>query len=392
MDDVTVTSRVPLTQAAVRDGIIELAIGQPEPSLLPTQDLAAASASALQKYGTDALGYGAEYGPWPLLDWLSGHLGAVDTRAPGAGELLITAGISMALDLIVTAFTRPGDVVLVEVPTYHLALGILRAHGAELVGVDTDADGLRIDAVEAAIATARAEGKRVSLLYTIPTFGNPTGRTLPVERRAALARIAAAHDLVIAEDDVYRELWFAATPPPSIGALDPTAPVLRMGSFSKSLAPGLRLGWISGPSALVGRVVEGGVLASGGGLNPMIALAVAEYAAAGKYEPNVARLRDVFRSRSAALVGAIREALPEATFAKPEGGYFVWLRLPGGISAASLLPAADAAGLTYQPGSRFDASATLDPSWLRLSFARYAEGDLIEGARRLGRVVRDAPS
>ncbi|HET9084210.1 MAG TPA: PLP-dependent aminotransferase family protein, partial [Candidatus Limnocylindrales bacterium] len=345
----SVTSRAPLTQASVRDGVIELAIGQPEPSLLPTLDLAASTASALHKYDADALGYGAEYGPWPLLDWLSAHLGAIDARSPGSGELLITAGISTALELIATAFTRHGDVVLVEVPTYHLALGILRDHGAELVGVETDADGLRVDAVEAAVATARAVGKRVSLLYTIPTFGNPTGRTLPIERRAALARVAAANDLVIAEDDVYRELWFSAPPPPSIGAVDPVAPVLRMGSFSKSLAPGLRLGWISGPSALVGRVVEGGVLASGGGLNPMIALAVAEYAAAGKYEPNVARLRDVFRSRSAALVGAIREALPGATLADPEGGYFVWLRLPDGLSAESLLPAADAAGLTYQP-------------------------------------------
>src|SRR6187397_22418 len=325
MDGVTVTSRTPLTQASVREGVIELAIGQPEPSLLPTLDLAAASASALQKYGTDALGYGAEYGPWPLLEWLSAHLGAIDARAPATGELLITAGISTALDLIATTVTRHGDVVLVEVPTYHLALGILRDHGVELVGVETDADGLRVDAVEAAVDTARAAGKRVSLLYTIPTFGNPTGRTLPVERRAALARVATANDCVIVEDDVYRELWFSAPPPSSIGVVDPAAPVLRMGSFSKSLAPGLRLGWISGPSALVGRIVDGGVLASGGGLNPMIALAVAEYAEAGKYTSNVARLRDVFRSRSAALVGAIREALPDATLAEPEGGYFVWL-------------------------------------------------------------------
>jgi 2-aminoadipate transaminase len=390
MGDVTVTPRTPLTQASVRDDVIELAIGQPEPSLLPARDLAAASASALDKYDADALGYGAEYGPWPLLDWLSDHLGAIDAREPAAGELLITAGISTALDLIATAFTRHGDVVLVEVPTYHLALGILRDHGAELVGVETDADGLRVDAVEAAIATARAAGKRVSLLYTIPTFGNPTGRTLPVERRAALARLAAANDLVIAEDDVYRELWFSALPPPSIGAVDPSAPVLRMGSFSKSLAPGLRLGWISGPSALVARIVEGGVLASGGGLNPMIALAVAEYADAGKYERNVARLRDVFRSRSTALVDAIREAVPDAELAEPEGGYFVWTRLPGGLSAESLLPAAEAAGLTYQPASRFDASGTFDPSWLRLSFARFDEAHLIEGARRLGRVVEEA--
>ena len=391
MGDMAVSSHAPLSQASVRDGVIELAIGQPEPALLPTSDLAAAAATALQKYGADALGYGAEYGPWPLLDWLSAHLGAVDERAPVAGELLITAGISTALDLIATTFTRHGDVVLVEVPTYHLALGILGDHGVDLVGIETDADGLRVDAVEAAIATAKAAGKRVSLLYTIPTFGNPTGRTLPVERRAALARVGAANDLVIVEDDVYRELWFSAPPPPSIGVVDPAAPVLRMGSFSKSLAPGLRLGWITGPSRLVGRVVEGGVLTSGGGLNPMIALAVAEYAAAGKYEPNVSRLRDIFRSRSAALVGALHEGLPDATFLEPEGGYFVWLRLPRGLSSESLLPTADAAGLTYQPASRFDASGTIDASWLRLSFARYGEVDLIEGARRLAAVVREAP-
>ena len=122
----------------------------------------------------------------------------------------------------------------------------------------------------------------------------------------------------------------------------------------------------------------------------MIALAVAEYANAGRYERNVARLRDIFRSRSAALVGALRDALPDATFVEPEGGYFVWLRLPRGLSSESLLPTADASGLTYQPASRFDASGTIDPSWLRLSFARYGEADLIEGARRLAKVVREA--
>ena len=387
---VTASPPIPITQATVRPGFIEFSIGQPDPALLPADALAEAAASALRRYGADALGYGAEAGPPPLVEWIREHLGRIDARAPADGELMATAGNSHALDLVATVFARPGDVALVEVPTYHLALGILRDHGLDLVGVDTDADGLIPEAVEQAAQRVAANGGRVSLLYTIPTFGNPTGRTMPVERRAALIDIARRHGVLIVEDDVYRELWFTGEPPPSIGSLAGDGPVVRLGSFSKTLAPGLRLGWLTGARQLVRRVLDAGVLDSGGGLNPMVGLTVAEFAAAGRYEPNVAFLRATYAARRDALVDALREAIPEAEFAVPDGGYFVWLRLPGGLDARALAPAGEAAGVTFVPASRFDASATLDPAWLRLAYTRFAEADLADGAQRLGAVVRHA--
>ena len=378
---------VPLSQATVRAGIVEFAIGQPDPTLLPADALGEATNRALQRFGGDAVGYGAEAGPGPLLDWLREHLGRIDARAPEPAGLMTTAGNSHGLDLVANVFARAGDVALVEVPTYHLALGILRDRGLELVGVATDEVGLRPDAVRDAIARVEAAGRRVSLLYTIPTFGNPTGRTMPVERRREIAAVAAEHRFVVAEDDVYRELSFGDPAPPSIGALDQDGWVLRMGSFSKSLAPGLRLGWLSGHAARIRTLLDSGLLVSGGGLNPITALAVAEFAASGAYEPNVEHLRRTYRSRRDALVAALRDALPDATFEVPAGGYFVWLRLPGRLDSGELYPGAEGAGLTYVPGRAFDASGTLDPSWLRLSFARYGAEELALGARRLGDLV-----
>ena len=294
---------------------------------------------------------------------------------------MVTAGNSNGLDLVASVFAHAGDVALVELPTYHFALGILRDHGLEIVGVPTDEDGLIPDELAATVDRLTAAGKRVALLYTIPTFGNPTGRTMPVERRQRVAEQARRHGFVIAEDDVYRELWFATEPPPSIWAVGGQAPVFRLGSFSKTLAPALRLGWLTGPASLVERLVGAGLLDSGGGLNPIVGLAVAEFAATGAYEPNVAALRATYRERRDALTTALRDAAPGARFVTPEGGYLVWLGLPPGMDADALLPAADAAGVTFVPGARFDASGAMDRSWVRLSYARYgATGPRARGA------------
>jgi 2-aminoadipate transaminase len=377
----------PLSQAPVRDGVVELSIGQPDPALLPSVALADAATSALRRYGSEALDYGAPAGPGPLVEWLRAHLERIDQRAPDDSELMVTAGNSHALDLAATMFTRGGDVALVEVPTYHLAIGILHDHDLEIVGVETDDDGLRLDALADTVDRLHNADRRVTLLYTVPTFGNPTGRTMPVERRREIAAFARRHSFVVVEDDVYRELAFEGVPPPSIGALDPGAPVIRLGSFSKTLAPGLRLGWLTGPASLVRSVINGGQLMSGGGLNPLIGLTVAEFAAAGAYERNVEHLRRIYRARRDVLVAALRAAIPDARFAIPTGGYFVWLRLPGGIDARKLLSAADASGVTYIPGALFDVSGSLDRSWLRLAFTRYAEDELALGARRLGGLV-----
>ncbi len=378
----------PIAQMEPRPGILELGFGQPDPALLPAEGLRRAADAALARWGASALAYGAEAGPGPLLEWLEGHLAQVDGRAPAPGELLITAGISQALDQICTLCARPGDVVLAESPCYHLALRILRDHPVELLPAAADEQGLDVAALAEQLAALRRTGRTPRLLYCIPTFNNPTGASLPAERRAALVELAARERLLIVEDDVYRELAYDGAAPPSLWSIAAPGTVARLGSFAKSLAPGLRLGWLSADAALVQRFVAGGVIDSGGGLNHFTGLVVAQYALSGEYAAQVARFRTEYRARRDALLAALAEHMPPGcTWGAPAGGYFVWLRLPAGHDAAALLPRAEAAGVAYLPGARFHTDARGTHA-LRLAFSLYGPAELREGARRLGAAVR----
>ncbi len=376
-----------LVQFAAEAGVIDLAWGHPGPDLLPVDALRASIDGALRRYGADALNYGASVGPGPLLEWLVGHVAAIDARAPDEADLLVTAGASQGLDLVCTVLTKPGDVCLVPSPTYHLALGILRDHLLEVEPVATDEAGVLPDAVADALARLRREGRRARLMYVVPTFGNPTGTTLPVERRRALVELATEAGLLLVEDDVYRELAYGSPPPPSLWSLAPPGTVVRLGSFSKTLAPGLRLGWLTADGPTVERLADAGLLASGGGINHLVAVAVAEHARAGAYAANVERLRPALADRRDALVTGLREHLPGASFAVPEGGYFVWLRLPGGLDARALLPIAEREGTSYLPGAVFAVDGEGDRSAVRLAFSCYAPDELVEAARRLGAAV-----
>jgi DNA-binding transcriptional MocR family regulator len=388
---------LPTVQLALRPGIIDLSWGHPDPALLPVDAMRRATAAALAGYGADALAYGAERGPAALLEWLLGRIAATDGRAPAVEEVAVTGGASHALDQICTLWTRPGDVALVESPVYHLAVRILREHPLELMPVPRDHGGLRPDALAAAIRAARRAGRRPRLLYTVPTFHNPTGGSLAPERRRALVELCTAEEVLIIEDDVYRDLAYDGPPPPSLWSLDTGGAVARLGSFSKALAPGLRLGWLSGPAPLVARMVTGGLLDSGGGINHFTAIVVATLCAAGDFDAQVARLRAAYRARRDALAAALRAHLPPGcTMETPAGGFFVWVQLPGGIDAAALLPAAEAAGVSFLPGARFavnqaGSGPTDATAALRLAFTLYGETDLREAARRLGHVVADAP-
>ena len=379
-----------LTQFFAAPGVIDLAWGHPDPELLPADLVAEASAAALRRYGPDVLGYGAWAGPPPLLEWLTTHLGHIDGRAPTAGELMITAGISQGLEMTITLLTSPGDAVLVPMPTYHLALRILAEHPVRVVPVASDDDGPLPAAVTEATGRLRAEGARPSLLYTVPTSGNPTGITVPLRRRLDLLAATEAARITIVEDDVYRELAYDAPAPASLWALGEPGSVVRLGSFSKTLAPGLRLGWLTSDAATTKRFVDGGLIDSGGGVAHFSAMVVSELAASGAYVANLDRLRDDLATRRDAIIEALREYAPTLTFRVPSGGYFLWLRLPDGGSARDLLPIAEAHGVSYLPGDVFTAGSELGRDRLRLCFTRYAIPDLREAARRLGAAVREA--
>jgi DNA-binding transcriptional MocR family regulator len=225
------------------------------------------------------------------------------------------------------------------------------------------------------------------LLYTIPTFHNPTGVCLSLARRRALVELAEAERLLIVEDDVYRELAYDAPAPPSLWSLAPPGVVLRMGSFSKSLAPGVRLGWLTGGSEAITRMAGGGLLDSGGGINHFTALVVAELCASGDYDAQVETLRAAYRARRDALMAAFAKYLPPGCrWQRPGGGFFAWVELPAGTESNDLLCPAEAAGVAFLPGGKFYLSDG-GANTLRIAFSLYSPEELVEGVRRLSRVI-----
>lgn len=379
---------LPILQIELRPGIIELGWGHPPLDLLPVAQIQRAAAATLARYGAEALTYGHPAGPGALIEWLCERTGRNEGRTPAPDEVLITGGNSQAFDQILTLCTQPGDTVLVESPTYHLAVRILREHPVNLVGIPMDQDGLIVDALSEALADLRRQGIRPRLLYTIPTYHNPTGVSLSLERRRALVKVAAEAGLLLVEDDVYRELSYDGPAPPSLWSLAPPGVVVRMGSFSKSLAPGLRLGWLTGGRKLVQRFADGGLLDSGGGINHFTALVVAELCASGDYDEQVVRVRTVYGSRRDALLAALRTHLsPGCSWYSPGGGFFVWLTVPEGVRCVDLLPAAEQAGVSFLPGERFFLNGDGEQQ-LRLSFSLYPPEELVEAVKLLGAVLQ----
>ena len=378
---------LPRTQNELRHGVVELAFGEPDPTLLPVDLVEPAAAEVLRELGPGAIAYGRRSGPPALRRAIATRIAAREGREVSETDVYVTGGNSQALDLILTVFTVPGDLVLVETPTYNLALGTMRDHPVEIAGVALDGDGLDVAALEATLARLRRAGKRARLLYTIPTFHNPTGTCLEDARRAHLLALAARYDLLVVEDDVYRELAYDVAAPQALWASDPAAPVIRLGSFSKSLAPGLRVGWANARPDLLARLDAAGVLDSGGCVSHFAACVVALVLTRGGYDGHVARLRCAYASRRDALGDALRAHLPAgSSFAVPAGGFFVWVELPRGVRATELLPLAEEHGVSFAPGRRF--CSDRDDGRLRLSFSLYDEERLAEGARRLGAALR----
>ncbi len=380
----------PVLQIFERPGIIELTWGHPDLALLPVDALRRAGVAALDRYGPEAMQYGHPAGPGPLLEWLANRIGQQEGRAPAIDEIMTTGGISQGLDQLLTCLTAAGDMILVESPTYHLAVRIMRDHRLNLVPVPTDTDGVLIDALEQILARLQAAGTPPRALYLVPTFNNPTGRSMAAGRRQALVDLAAKRNFVIIEDDVYRELAYDGPAPASLWSLAAPGVVARLGSFSKSLGPGLRLGWLTASRDLVTRLIEGGLLDSGGGINHYTALVVAALCEAGDYDRNLDHLRRTYRERRDVLVNTLQAQLPPGcTVASPGGGFFVWVELPVGADARALLPAAEAAGVSFIPGASFYLDGR-GQSALRLALSLHPADRLTEAARRLGVALSEA--
>jgi DNA-binding transcriptional MocR family regulator len=381
------TPDFPTLQIALRPGIIDLSWGHPSDELLPVESLAEASSRALKRYGSAALTYGYPAGPGPLLEWLCSYIGEQEGRQPAVSEIMITGGNSQGLDQLLTLCTQPGDTVLVESPTYHLAVRILQDHPVQIVAVPMDQEGLQVDVLAERLVQLQQAGQTARLLYTIPTFHNPTGVSLSLSRRRALIDLALQHHLLIVEDDVYRELTYDGAAPPSLWSMAPVGVVARLGSFSKSLAPGLRLGWLTAGRSIIRRLAEGGLLDSGGGINHFTALVIAEFCASGEYQTQVQRFRHIYCRQRNALVDELAASLPATcSYSRPSGGFFAWINLPPRVDCRDLLLQAEASGVSFIPGCRFYLDHGGQES-LRLAFSYYPSHTLSEAARILSNLI-----
>ncbi|MEU9507212.1 enduracididine biosynthesis enzyme MppQ [Micromonospora sp. NPDC048170] len=367
--------RAGVVQSVAPPGTTDLGPGYLDPALLPVRSLARAYARALDEFGPAALTYGENRGPAPLREALAARAGT------GPDHVLVTAGASQGLHLVAGTLTRPGDVVLAEPLSYDYGLRVLTDRELRIQAVESDADGPVPGALTATARRIRRGGERVAFAYLIPTYRNPTGVTVPAGRRRALVAEAADAGVPIVEDDAYAGLRYDGPPePPSLHALAGRRGVVRLGTFAKTLAPGLRLGWIEAEPRLVRRFATAGWADSGGGFNHLAALAVATLLAGGGYDRHLAWLRGELRARRDAFAGALGVAAPH-------GGFFVWLPAPDGDGAA-LRERAAAAGVSVADGRRFGAAGA---GAVRAAFSFHPPHQLADAGARLA-AARTAPA
>ncbi len=366
-------------------GCLNLGIGQPSGDLTPPALLAELGARFFGRAAPADLNYGPPRGDPRFVEAVARFAGRAYGVEVDPATVFLTAGNSQALDLVCERFTRPGDAVLVEEPSYFLAFRILLDRGLRIVPVPVDGDGLVLDALEAAIARWRP-----ALVYTIPSFNNPTGRTLSRARRERLADLSREHGFVVAADEVYQLLAYDGAPPPAMATLVDRGRVISMGSFSKILAPALRVGWLQAAAPELERVLASGWVNSGGAVNHLGSHLVREALESGLLEAHLDRLRAALRARRDAMHAALGEHLADlARWEVPGGGYFFWLTLASGLATAPLKPGALAAGTGFMPGDAFSAEGAFTDA-LRLCFAHHGEAELRESVARLGAVLRAA--
>jgi 2-aminoadipate transaminase len=375
------------TQLWGAPGVVDLGIGQPQDSLLPVEAMSRALANAAAAGRRHPLQYGLERGDGNLRLALAEFLGQRDGRPVDPELMFVSNGNSHAIDLCCGVLTSPGDVVFVEEPTYFLALNIFRDHGLRVVGIPVDDDGLSIEALEHELTRHRP-----AFVYTIPTAHNPTGVTLTAPRRARLVELAAQHEFLVVADEVYHLLRYSGTGPAPMAAQIDSGVVLSLGTFSKILAPGLRLGWVQAAEPLLRRLEARGAIVSGGGVSPLPAAIVAPMLDDGTLARYLDHLLQVFGHRITVMDEAVREHLPfdshGVTYRRPDAGYFFWLRFPEGVDTAAVQPRALALGAGFQPGRAFSTVGGL-PHCLRLSFAYYGDDDLRSAVAAIGQAFHE---
>ena len=379
-----------LFAVASRPEVVSLAGGMPFVQALPADALAERVAAVVRERGAVALQYGSGQGDVTLREQITSEIMPPVGITAHPDDVIVTTGSQMALDLVVRVFCDPGDVVFVEAPSYVGALGVFRSYECDVVHVAMDHEGLQPTALDEAITRVVASGRRPKMVYTIPSFHNPAGVTQGPQRRADVLAVAKRHGLLVLEDDPYGLLGFdgpysGGVAPRAIRA-DDSEGVVYLGSFSKTIASGLRVGWAVAPHGVREKLVlaaESAVLCP----SNFCQLTVSDYLATQPWTDQIKTFRELYRERRDALLESLEAMMPPGTtWTTPQGGFYSWVTLPAGLDSRAMLPRAVAALVAYVPGTGFfvDGSGT---DALRLSYC-YPEPDRIrEGVRRLAGVV-----
>lgn len=374
-----------ILQAAADPKIISFAGGLPAPELFPVKEMKAAVDKVFEEHGQEAMQYGAAKGVTALREVIQQHVKEKEDVDSKLDNVLVTTGSEQALDLVGKAFVDPGDTVLVEQPTYLCALDVFRSYGANFASVEMDEDGMKMDALEEALKA----NPNTKLIYTVPNFQNPTGRTMTEERRKQLAELAEKYDVYVLEDNPYGEIRFAGQHVPAVKSFDKSGHVLYMSTFSKTLAPGFRLGWLVADKNVVNKLT---VLKQSADLHTdnLAQFAVAQFFADNDVDGHVKEISALYGKRKDLMLEGIKKYFPEGVkYTDPEGGMFLWVEVPGVDDTVELFKECLEHDVAFVPGDPFFAGE-VQPGAFRLNYSNMKEDQIEVGLKRLGAALTAA--
>ena len=374
-----------ILKAAADPKIISFAGGLPAPELFPVEGMKEATDKVYAEHGQQALQYGAAKGVTELRELILKRVKEKENIDAKLENVMVTTGSEQAIDLVGKAFVNPGDTVLVEEPTYLCALDVFRSYGANFVSVPMDDDGMKMDALEEALK-AHPE---TALVYTVPNFQNPTGRTMPAERRKKFAELAAKYDVPVLEDNPYGDIRFAGEHVPSVKSFDHAGKVFYMSTFSKILAPGFRLGWLVADPKVIEKLT---VLKQSADLHTdnLVQYVVTEIFKENDVDAHVKEISDLYGKRKQLMIDGIKKYFPkDVKYTDPEGGMFLWVEVPGVTDTVELFKQCLEHNVAFVPGDPFFAGKP-QPGTFRLNYSNMQEDQIEVGLKRLGEALSQA--
>ncbi|MCC7364424.1 MAG: PLP-dependent aminotransferase family protein [Dehalococcoidia bacterium] len=366
--------------------IISFAGGLPDIPSLPGEQILKAARVVIDREQKEALEYAGTFGTMPLRQEIATRSSEIEGVPVAVGQVIISSGSAHGIGMVCETLLDPGDIVLTESPNFPGSMRTIRSFGAEQIAIPMDEDGLRTDALEAELQKLEDQGKRAKFIYCIPTHQNPAGITLPLDRRVKMVELAHRYRTFILEDDAYGELWFQENPPPSLFALSHGDHGIKVSSFSKIIATGLRMGWVMGPEPLISRLAA---VRYDMGSSVFQGRVIAEMLRNGDVDHHIANLRGVYARKLERVESALaRYCGAHCTWRSPKGGFFLWLKLHPGMASADVAAAAMQRKVVVGQGPQFfaDGQAT---NHLRLAFSYVAMEDIEEGIQRIGEAMAE---